>query len=415
MYDDLLVWLPLTDREGPARDHSGNGNHGTHNNTKRGVAGVGGLGACGFDGSTSEIVVTDLNLSSNFSVAMFARIPPGRNGSLAGDANTGSGWFLTADDSSAFWGFNDGDSNAQGSGGTPKEWDHYAAVFRDGTEELYINGNLVSEQGNRFVVDAGAFAVGSANGGNFLKGAISDFRLYGRAISPDEVQTLYDYGVVDTARPPGASDGGALHFKFDGSFADSFNNNTGANNGASFTNSEIRGQSAVFNGSSNYVSYPAIDLTTGYTISTFNRFETPSDGNFDRVIGHETGGQVVIRDDGAGNVVFFHGTSGGFVQVGSEPIPKGEFFHSALTWDESTVTAYINGLPIASASIGELSNPGTGNAIGYSEASSDEYFDGEVDEVRIYTRALDPTEIMELFQFGTQGRDLRPHLAQGRP
>lgn len=73
------------------------------------------------------------------------------------------------------------------------------------------------------------------------------------------------------------------------------------------------------------------------------------------------------------------------------------FENLSLTFDGSQIDVYLNdGLPFSRASGGRQNN--TAMAIGIRETTLNEGAEGIFDDVRIYSRALDPTEIAELYR-----------------
>lgn len=68
--------------------------------------------------------------------------------------------------------------------------------------------------------------------------------------------------------------------------------------------------------------------------------------------------------------------------------------------DDSQARLYVNGYPVAVGEMGraDLANPGTPLHIG--RVSYGRYFRGQIDEVRVYRRALDPAELRALLQPG---------------
>ena len=74
----------------------------------------------------------------------------------------------------------------------------------------------------------------------------------------------------------------------------------------------------------------------------------------------------------------------------------------AASWDGSTNRIYVD-----TVDQGVLSSEATGtglpveHAIGRTNFSSGDYFDGRIDDVRIYNRALCPDEVVEV---GEKGR-----------
>jgi hypothetical protein len=92
-------------------------------------------------------------------------------------------------------------------------------------------------------------------------------------------------------------------------------------------------------------------------------------------------------------------SSSGVSQVleGTEPIVTGSWTHIALVLGPSGASIYVNGrlqksdaaVTLRPADLGST----TSNFIGRSEFAVDPYFDGELDEYRIYARALSAQEI----------------------
>ncbi|HEV8725280.1 MAG TPA: LamG-like jellyroll fold domain-containing protein [Candidatus Binatia bacterium] len=80
----------------------------------------------------------------------------------------------------------------------------------------------------------------------------------------------------------------------------------------------------------------------------------------------------------------------------ASPLPANTWIHIALTYDGSTLTLYRNGVAVANAAAaGALSLTTETLQIGASQYG--EYFQGLIDEVRIYNRALTATEIQAFY------------------
>jgi hypothetical protein len=80
------------------------------------------------------------------------------------------------------------------------EWVHVAAVFDSGTVTFYKNGSEAgSATGVAFTTSTAPFSVigkrdGSSSSASFFAGGVDEVRVYGRALSADDVATLYAYG-----------------------------------------------------------------------------------------------------------------------------------------------------------------------------------------------------------------------------
>ena len=83
----------------------------------------------------------------------------------------------------------------------------------------------------------------------------------------------------------------------------------------------------------------------------------------------------------------------------THPISAGQWYQVVAVWDGAKPMIYVNGVLDSAYDIaGGLSTIGTaGHAyIGYDETNN-RYFDGAIDEVRIYNRALSAQEVSNLF------------------
>ena len=79
---------------------------------------------------------------------------------------------------------------------------------------------------------------------------------------------------------------------------------------------------------------------------------------------------------------------------GTAALPLNQWSHLAATYSGSTMRLYVNGVQVATRSVGTGLTTGTlplrigGNSIW------GEWFAGRIDEVRVYNRALNQTEIL---------------------
>jgi hypothetical protein len=85
---------------------------------------------------------------------------------------------------------------------------------------------------------------------------------------------------------------------------------------------------------------------------------------------------------------------------GKTALPVDEWHHLAVVLGLSGVVLYVDGQPAGTdasitlrpADLGSTPN----NYIGRSQFSADAYLDGDIDEFRVYARALSPQEILAL-------------------
>jgi hypothetical protein len=167
--------------------------------------------------------------------------------------------------------------------------------------------------------------------------------------------------------------------------------------GASWTNSGHFGAAVALNGTSNEVDPPALGTfyRTGFT---YEAWVNKQSGKTDTgVIGTwaagQSGGAMIWIDHLSGHYRLTLGDSfGNYLDSGRAPI-VGQWQHVAATYDGSVARIYINGVQEASTTFtGNVGNSNTWR-IGAYGAPASGFFDGLIDNVRIYDRALSPDEI----------------------
>jgi RHS repeat-associated protein len=172
------------------------------------------------------------------------------------------------------------------------------------------------------------------------------------------------------------------------------NANNGTVTGASWTSQGIRGDGLSFDGIDDLVTVPAsssLSPTTGVAIEASIRL--------DDLIGTvvRRNNSYELRASTAGEIMFRVWIGGAVKTLTSKAgaIKVGTAADIAATYDGATMRIFHNGQEVASqAQTGVISNGNNALHIGYSDYSST-YFDGVIDEVRIYNHALTGTEIAD--------------------
>ena len=112
------------------------------------------------------------------------------------------------------------------------------------------------------------------------------------------------------------------------------------------------------------------------------------------------------RDAGTdGYDLYLTDTSRAFVRINQETLTgatvltSGTWHHIAAVWDGSTVTLYVNGVLNASKSVSTTLSTTGALRIGEHFSVNDYRFDGTLDEVRVYDRALNAAEVQGLVNY----------------
>ena len=229
-------------------------------------------------------------------------------------------------------------------------------------------------------------------------------------------------------------------WKFDGGTSGSIANNTtldltdasGNGNNGTASNANGTGMAWVpgkirgavrFDGVDDYVNVPhtATQVSAAWTVAAWAK--PLADNNTalwgSDIINKALNGAYFYRNMMFKNLKFesLYCTAGGISTVVSPPVVLNRWYHVAITYDGSDVMAlYVNGtLGAPIAHVGAILSGPQPMTIGTRTGaftSNDEFFNGYIDDVRFYTRALDPGDVQELYRLGiTRVRGATLHSA----
>jgi hypothetical protein len=201
---------PLTEDSGStAYDYSGNENHGSI--TGAGPAGTGtvtglfGNSAYDFDGSDDILSIPNFGTFSSITVVAWATtdVVDGNDYDVLALRENNS--IILRQDISNEWQFavqrNDDNgtfaSIVTQNGINSGEWYHLVGTWDGSTVTFYVNGVSVgtdTASDTKPDQNGGDYIGSLENSGKYFDGTIADVRIYDRAISPQEVQALYQAG-----------------------------------------------------------------------------------------------------------------------------------------------------------------------------------------------------------------------------
>ena len=419
-----------------AYDRSGSGNNGTlTNGPTRAIEKVG--QALNFDGA-NDYVISSSNLSSRFSddsVTISAWIYPTAGGvvvSELGQTSINSLWhdsqievLPTGEIKVSVW------QLASLSLGTAplNTWHHVVMRYTDSTDTLdgFLDGVKSSStvSGNRQTPwqegSAGLYyAFGAADStnlgdGTYFNGKMDDIRIYNRSLSDAEVVKIYNLNATKfnaTQQVTGTSlDSGLVgYWSFNGpdiSGTTAYDRSGQGNNGT-LTNGPTQaigkvGQALSFDGVDDYVVVGSLSNPPSINAITMSSWiywksSTESYNTILENYGGSSGYGILLRSDQ--KIASYFNDSGGYIDGGGSSVPFNTWTHIVSTYDGANVKIYINGvLDQTLGWVGSFSN-NTNLRIGHDQFGAGRYFNGAIDDVRIYNRALSASEVKLLYNLG---------------
>jgi hypothetical protein len=316
-------------------------------------------------------------------------------------------------------------------------WYHVVGTYSDSADKLkiYVNGSLVNEKDT-------VISLRSANNKpllfgttnllvEYFNGTLDEVQIWDRALSVDEITELYEskvpYGTQTnfsgsesntgdsdvfydffrngTAVAIWHFDEGSENYTFDGTG----NNNTGILENSTYgvpqweSGSDCKfGSCLEFDGEGDYVDVgndESLDtLTESFTLEVW--MKPNQESYYQRIIYRSGGGALDFALTGTPKiglwVEYENGTASGW-KLGDNTLSWGEWQHVVATFSKADgrFEFYLNGEDDGGADVDQSSlrdmtnNMYIGGAPGF-----DRYFNGTMDEVKIYPRVLSATEVL---------------------
>ena len=302
-------------------------------------------------------------------------------------------------------------------------WHNVVVTFDSGTNNLnfYVDNIFIASQNtpnawngttNQRVTIGANYYTNASVYQNYFNGSIDQVRIFNEALTPLEVEALYIEesclcgGTVDTLDILDDSSCIAL-YPLDGNANDLSGNYSGTPTAVSYGVGEFD-LAGVFNGSSSYISASipflnarvtsAVSLWIKYTDtgaykSVFNDYSNTANFNHN----------IIVNQPSTGNLRFFsaYGGSGGYVtfETNGLTLNDGNWHHIVGTVDVSTrvYKGYVDGVEVGSMTVSSNAWTGTTQNLQIGRQEAGAYFNGSIDQVRIFNKALNSTEVTTLY------------------
>ena len=288
------------------------------------------------------------------------------------------------------------------------EWFHFATVITDKEQSIYINGALVDSIPHSGPLGVRtAFRIGRDYEGKiqYWNGAMDDFRIYDRGLNQYEVEDLFQ----DTADMVDLKAGLVAHYPFSGDANDqSGNENHLSVHGASLSTDRfgMTDSAYSFDGKDDYLFADLDDRKGDFSLSLWAKANDVEQSRFRSVI------NIHDKTPGSAATCQIH-TSGGrypsYQFFSSNPesfaLVTTEWQHLAVTVSGKVVRFYENGKRVYSQELeGGEANKFSNIIIGQNR-NRDRKYDGTIDDVYVYNRAINDAEVARLFNGGFEDTD----------
>jgi len=435
-------------------DVSGQGNHGDLNGQTSTTTTIGKVGqALDFDGvdDVVKIIGGDAELdigTSDHTVSAWIKVPPqgSQEGLIAadgaGNSTTAGFWFSVRED-----GVNVGKLQINVSNGSSNVvnfssvslvddniWHHVVWVWdRDVGNFAYIDGvednTDSSTNSDNIGSDYTGLGIGDRTNSTLrpMDGKIDDVRIYDRALSADEVLALYnitkgtDFNKTKKNR---ITDGLVGYWTFDGSDTDTVSaadssgqGNDGTLNGGPVPAIGKIGQAIKFDGIDDIITVsgtnkPTVDEVTISAWVKINNFRSANHHVIASDISGNNGFYMTIYRASATNRLYLsvrNGTSSEthYATIDGGLLEFGRWYHIAAKYDKTAeeISYYVNGVKdsevdTVAGGFGSIAQNTQNMDIGHDTSISTSQFDGTIDDLRIYNRALSADEITALYNMG---------------
>ena len=402
----LAGYWPL---DGTANDMSGNGNNGYANGVSYASDATGTVAVFH---ATSSVTVSDnskLDYSSVSGVTIAARVKQEARTTgyvlikmgPGGSEDDEYSLYLT-EDGHVEGGFIQNTSNLKGIASIKilqlNTWYDIILVWKNnGNIDLYIDGvkdNSTTSSVTSIQNTGAPLVIGDPdmNAPHSLVGSMQDISIYNRALTDNEIASFTNKGLV-------------AYYPFDGTANDeSGNGNNGTVHGATLTSDRCGnpGKAYLFNGTDSYIEIDhsaSLNFSQQMSISFWAKFNSSGPYYFPyHIIEKGDTWGIGLRD---GDINWGVTTDSGYFNTWTLYFEFNKFYYLAMTYDGSMVSTYVDGqLKTSTPAVGLIKSNTDNIFISKYPPGGDYYFDGTLDDLRIYNRKLEPGEISALYYEG---------------
>ncbi len=308
-------------------------------------------------------------------------------------------------------------------------WHFVAIVFNNGSLDLYVDGVLdngeltgtggisINTESYNYVWIGGTVRHDTTDSWVHFDGRIDEVEVFSRALGQPEIRAIYNAGSAGkcktncTPAPPDM----VSWYKAEGNAVDTISGLDGSpQNGAGYAAGMV-GQAFSFDGYDDHVvipHYAAQNTGAQITIDAWVKLNEPSVGAtiFQKRSPQNVGGyvfEVNAPDPTALQFVLMVDGTYHFAHTPTETLRFGVWQHVAATYDGQMMRIFVNGVEKAAQPLSGTIDPTEDPVvIGRNVVNTPFAWNGQIDEIELFNRALSQTEIQAIFSAGSSGKCL---------
>jgi hypothetical protein len=298
------------------------------------------------------------------------------------------------------------------------EWTMLTYTWNGSTETIYKNGVFSESRPRNFTYVPGHARIGHGFWGdsvNAFPGLIDEVAVYSQVLSAEEIAAIYNAGGAGMCKPCFETPSDMVSWwTGDGDATDIFGpNDVTPMNGATFVPGFVDQAFSLDGVDDLFRNVAPVNLPTGNAARSISVwFKTPrnlSTSTESAIVQYGTASDSqnfsLITSANAPGKLYFYGHSNDL--PGTTTIQPDTWYHGVVTHDGSTLRLYMNGqLDASSPKTLNTVLDGNGLTIGYRNGSS--LWEGLIDEVQVFDRALSAEEIAAIHGAGSSGVCIPP-------
>lgn len=347
-----------------------------------------------FAAASTQYITNSTNFTTPVTVIYVGKQTGGSNGRVL--SSVANNWLLGYWSGGKNQAYFEGWVSSVGTPATDTNWHIYSAVETGSLSTVYADGSQIYSNASG-VAGPNGISVGCwASGGptECSNVDIAEVLVYSSALSSGDRANIEDY----LNRKYGLNNTTATYQSYLTDLSGNGNNGTSVNGAYSTTGKYANG--ASFDGTNDYVD-TTVSGSSGYTSTSIGAWVKTTDSTSNKIIlGSGEWGFYINRFDSGKFFAFLDGSSGNndASQDSITTINDGVWHYLFASNDGTTTKIYVDGKLENSFAETYAANASNGLAIGANEGASS-FFAGQIDEVRVFNRALSPAEVQQLYNF----------------